>query len=124
MTENETIERIKTDIEMSYAKLKESDNRLKNLKTETGKERFINSKCAYEYRMKSAGRVLQHIRDEYRANRLCNLETLLRHCQDKLNGSIDGIELELKEGKPFRFEKDEQEKRKERLIQYWLICQS
>lgn len=124
MTENETIERIKTDIEMSYAKLKESDNRLKNLKTETGKERFINSKCAYEYRMKSAGRVLRYIRDEYRAGRLCDLETLLRHCQDKLNGSIDGIELELKEGKTFRFEKDEQEKRKERLIQYWLICQS
>ena len=28
-----------TDIEMSYAKLKESDDRLKILKTETGKER-------------------------------------------------------------------------------------
>lgn len=40
------------------------------------------------------------------------METLLRHCQDKLNGSIDGIELELKEGKSFRFEKDEQEKTK------------
>lgn len=113
-----------TDIEMSYAKLKESDDRLKILKTETGKERFINSKCTYEYRIKSTCRVLQHIRDEYRANRLCDLETLLRHCQDKLNGNIDGIELELKEGKTFRFEKDGQEKRKERLIQYWLICQS
>lgn len=101
-----------TDIEMSYVKLKESDDRLKILKTETGKERFINSKCAYEYRIKSAGRVLRHIRDEYRTGRLCDLETLLRHCQDKLNGSIDGIELELKEGKSFRFEKDEQEKTK------------
>lgn len=114
-----------TDIEMSYAKLKESDEQIKNLENRNqGKERFINSKCTYEYRIKSTCRVLQHIRDEYRANRLCDLETLLRHCQDKLNGSIDGIELELKEGKSFRFEKDGQKKRKERLIQYWLICQS
>ena len=37
-----------TDIEMSYAKLKESDDRLKILKTETGKERFINSKCTHK----------------------------------------------------------------------------
>ena len=53
-----------TDIEMSYAKLKESDDRLKILKTETGKERFINSKCTYEYRIKSTCRVLQHMSTE------------------------------------------------------------
>ena len=110
--------------ETAYKELIESNNRLKTLKENLEMEKYNNIKNSCKYRVKSVSRVLQHIRDEYRANRLCDLETLLRHCQDKLNGSIDGIELELKEGKPFRFEKDEQEKRKERLIQYWLICQS
>lgn len=62
-----------------------------------------NSKIA-EYRRKSANRVLDYIRSEYRAGRICNLEILLCHCQNKLNGNIDGIELDLDEhlrGVPF-----------------------
>ena len=53
------------------------------------------------YRLKSVDRVLDFIRSEYRQGRLCNLEVLLCHCQNKLNGNIDGIELTLGEGKPF-----------------------
>ena len=53
------------------------------------------------YRLKSVDRVLDFIRSEYRQGRLCNLDTLLCHCQNKLNGNIDGIELTLGEGKPF-----------------------
>lgn len=62
-------------------------------------------KLTKEYRLASVHRVLDHIRSEYRKGRLCDLETLLCHCQNKLNGNIDGIELELKEGEPFTIEK-------------------
>ena len=47
------------------------------------------------YRLESVDRVLYFIRNEYRAGRICDLETLLCHCQNKLNGNIDGIELDL-----------------------------
>ena len=53
------------------------------------------------YRLKSVDRVLDFIRSEYRQGRLCNLEVLLCHCQNKLNGNIDGTELMLDKGKPF-----------------------
>ncbi len=54
-----------------------------------------------KYRIESVNRVLDFIRNEYRAGRICDLETLLCHCQNKLNGNIDGIELTLDKGKPF-----------------------
>lgn len=57
-----------------------------------------------KYRMESVNRVLDFIRSEYRAGRICDLETLLCHCQNKLSGNIDGIELDLDEhlrGVPF-----------------------
>ena len=50
-----------------------------------------------KYRMKSENRVLDFIRSEYRAGRICDLETLLCHCQNKLNGNLDGTELDLDE---------------------------
>lgn len=59
-----------------------------------------NSKIV-KYRMRSVNRVLDFIRGEYRAGRICDLETLLLHCQNKLNGNIDGTELTLGKGKPF-----------------------
>ena len=54
------------------------------------------------YRLKSVDRVLDFIRSEYRQGRLCNLDMLLCHCQNKLNGNIDGIELTLDKGEPFK----------------------
>lgn len=59
-----------------------------------------NSKIA-RYRIESVNRVLDFIRSEYRAGRVCDLEILLCHCQNKLNGNIDGIELTLDKGKTF-----------------------
>lgn len=62
-----------------------------------------NSKIL-EYRKESVNRVLDFVRSEYRAGRICNLEILLCHCQNKLNGNIDGTELDLDEhlrGVPF-----------------------
>lgn len=55
-----------------------------------------NSKIV-KYRIKSVNRVLDFIRDEYKAGRICDLEILLCHCQNKLNGNIDGMELDLDE---------------------------
>lgn len=60
-----------------------------------------NSKIV-KYRMKSVNRVLGFIRSEYAAGRICDLETLLCHCQNKLNGNIDGTELTLDKGEPFK----------------------
>ena len=54
-----------------------------------------------EYRIESVNRVLGFIRSEYSAGRICDLEALLCHCQNKLNGNIDGTELTLDKGKPF-----------------------
>lgn len=59
------------------------------------------------YRIESVNRVLDFVRSEYRAGRICNLETLLCHCQNKLNGNIDGTELDLEKGIPFRTEREE-----------------
>ena len=73
-----------------------SDLAKKRAKLENERERF-----AYRYRADSVDRVLDFIRSEYRQGRLCNLEVLLCHCQNKLNGNIDGTELTLGEGKPF-----------------------
>ncbi len=53
------------------------------------------------YKLESVDRVLDFISSEYRAGRICDLGTLLCHCQNKLNGNIDGIELTLDKGKPF-----------------------
>lgn len=50
-----------------------------------------------KYRMESVNRVLDFIRSEYREGRICDLEPLLCHCQNKLRGNIDGIELDLDE---------------------------
>jgi hypothetical protein len=55
-----------------------------------------NSKIV-RYRMESVNRVLDFIRSEYRAGRICDLETLLCHCQNKLSGNLDGTELDLDE---------------------------
>ena len=62
-----------------------------------------NSKIV-KYRKESVNRVLDFVRSEYRTGRICDLEILLCHCQNKLNGNIDGIELDLDEhlrGVPF-----------------------
>lgn len=48
-----------------------------------------------EYRIASVSRVLDYIHTELALNRPLNLDTLITHCCNKLNGKIDGIEIEL-----------------------------
>ena len=74
-----------------------SDLAEKREKLEKERERF-----AYRYRVDSVNRVLNFIRSEYRQGRLCNLEAFLCHCQNKLSGIIDGTELTLDKGEPFK----------------------
>lgn len=76
----------KEKVAICKEKLEAEEKRLKNL--------------VAEYRLASVKRVLEHIRSEYNNGRLCNLDTLLCHCENKLNGNIDGVELDLKEGNP------------------------
>ena len=89
-------------IKGEYEQLLKVESELSDLakrreKLENEKEVF-----AYRYRLDSVDRVLDFIRSEYRQGRLCSLDTLLCHCQNKLNGNIDGIELTLDKGEPFK----------------------
>ncbi len=100
-------------------KAEEYLNKAKEKYAEGEQHKNIASRCfqscreyKIEYRIESVNRVLDFIRSEYRQGRLCNLEILLCHCQNKLNGNIDGTELTLEKGKPFEIlkvgESDEQ----------------
>lgn len=80
--------------------------------------KMAQTKCDSEkiylnaYRIESVNRVLDFVKSEYSAGRICDLEILLTHCQSKLNGNIDGTELSLAEpykGIPFRKVDDEDE---------------
>lgn len=48
-----------------------------------------------EYRTASVQRVLDYIR-QAKITDVRRLDTLLCHCQNKLNGNLDGVELDLK----------------------------
>lgn len=51
-----------------------------------------------QYRNKSVTRVLEYINDKcWNNENIDNLQNLIIHCLNKLNGNIDGIELSLKE---------------------------
>lgn len=52
------------------------------------------------YRNKSVERVLNYINEKcWNNENIDNLQTLIVHCLNKLNGNIDGIELSLEENK-------------------------
>jgi len=76
----------------------ESKEKINYYKKELSEEERKYKKLIEEYRVESVVRVLDHVRSEYRKGRLCNLELLLCHCQNKLRGNIDGVELDLTEG--------------------------
>lgn len=89
-------------IKEKYEQLLKVERELSDLakrreKLENDRENFV-----YNYRADSVDRVLDFIRSEYRQGRMCDLETLLCHCQNKLYGNIDGTELTLDKGKPFK----------------------
>lgn len=54
------------------------------------------SELIREYRHRSVDRVLDYIRSAHITDQR-ELDTLLCHCQNKLNGNIDGVEIKLSE---------------------------
>lgn len=88
-------------IKGEYEQLLKVERELNDLAKRREKLENDRENFAYNYRADSVDRVLDFIRSEYRQGRLCNLEAFLCHCQNKLNGNIDGIELTLDKGKPF-----------------------
>jgi glutamate mutase epsilon subunit len=48
-----------------------------------------------EYRIDSVSRVLDYIHTELALKKSLDLDTLITHCCNKLNGNLDGIELKL-----------------------------
>lgn len=88
-------------INSEYEQLLKVERELSDLVKKREKLENDRKNFAYSYRVDSVDRVLDFIRSEYRQGRLCNLEALLCHCQNKLNGNIDGTELTLDKGKPF-----------------------
>ena len=69
----------------------------KDLKAKIKERNELNHEIELEicnYRIKSVARVLRHIRDKKLTEN--ELDNKIVHCLNKLNGNIDGIELELK----------------------------
>ena len=88
-------ERRKQSLEEDYSfcesKLAEIRQHEKQIET----IRSTYNKLIIEYRMKSVDRVLDYIRSK-KITDSKRLDILLCHCQNKLNGNIDGIELDLR----------------------------
>ena len=77
--------------------------KIKELEEEIALQKKAYELQLQEYRIESVSRVLDFVRSEYRQGRVCNLDSVLCHCQNKLYGNIDGIELPLNEsGVPFQ----------------------
>ena len=85
-------EKLVDDYEFIKQKLQEVRNKEQELST----IRESIRKKQIEYRIESVQRVLDYIRGK-KITDSSRLDLLLCHCQNKLNGNIDGIELTLKE---------------------------
>lgn len=81
---------LEEDYSFCKGKLAEIRNHEKEIET----IRNTYNKLIVDYRIKSVDRVLDYIRTKKITDNK-ELDTLLCHCQNKLNGNIDGIELDL-----------------------------
>ena len=89
-------------VKAEHEQLLKVERELSDLAKKREKLENESARSAYRYRADSVDRVADFIRLEYRQGRLCDLEALLCHCQNKLNGNIDGTELTLDKGEPFK----------------------
>ena len=91
-------------IDYFIQEIEETKKQIAELKERKLSEETYLGKCEIAYRIASVNRILNFVRSEYRAGRICNLETLLCHCQNKIHGNIDCIELDLAHhrGVPFK----------------------
>lgn len=94
-TVDEVAESRKHKLEAEYAHIESKYEEIRNLEN---KIKAIESECSklvQRYRIESVDRVIDYIRFKKITDQR-ELDTLLCHCQNKLNGNIDGIELDLK----------------------------
>ena len=84
----------KQTLEEDYSFCKHKLAEIRNHEKEIETIRNVYNKLIVDYRIKSVYRVLDYIRTKKITDNK-ELDTLLCHCQNKLNGNIDGIELDL-----------------------------
>lgn len=94
-TAKETAYIRKTELENDYRDCEAKLKKIKSLKKEIEIIEKEYNKMVIDYRLKSVDRVLEYIRRTEITDEK-ELDTLLCHCQNKLNGNIDGTELDLK----------------------------
>lgn len=94
-TIDEIAESRKQSLEEDYSFCKSKLAEIRHHEEEIKTIRDTYNKLIIEYRMKSVDRVLDYIRSK-KITDSKRLDVLLCHCQNKLNGNIDGIELDLR----------------------------
>ena len=94
-TIDEIAESRKQSLEEDYSFCKSKLAEIRHHEEEIETIRNAYKKLIIKYRMKSVDRVLDYIRSKEITDSKM-LDTLLCHCQNKLNGNIDGIELDLR----------------------------
>lgn len=93
-TAKEVAESARQALEKDYSICKSKLVEIRNHEKEIETIRNTYNKLIVDYRIKSVYRVLDYIRTKKITDNK-ELDTLLCHCQNKLNGNIDGIELDL-----------------------------
>lgn len=100
-TAEEVAESRRIELEKDYKKCCEKQEDIKllqrlieNAKLEIEECKYEHGKMLSEYRRDSVDRVLSYIRTK-KITDAHELDSLLCHCQNKLNGNIDGTELNL-----------------------------
>lgn len=83
--------------ENAYKEVTEIKTKIKNLEALLESEREYLEKKRYQYRTERVCEILGFIRSQYGQGNIVNLDTILAHCQNKLLGNIDGIEITLDE---------------------------
>ena len=68
---------------------------VEKLRLEIKEMEIRNEILKRDYRIESVYKVLSFIRIKNKESRVCDIDNLLCHCQNKLLGNIDGIELSL-----------------------------
>lgn len=94
-TIDEVAESRKQSLEEDYSFCKSKLAEIRHHEEEIETIRNTYNKLIIEYRMKSVDRVLDYIRSK-KITDSKRLDILLCHCQNKLNGNIDGTELDLR----------------------------
>lgn len=93
-TVNEVAKSNKDKLNAEYSHCQDTLNEIRDLENKAKEMRKEYQQKIVRYRINSVNRVLDFIRFAKITDER-ELDNLLCHCQNKLNGNIDGIEIEL-----------------------------